>query len=608
MAHSSLPRRVSARVASAEVQRWLAEESDSGSDIEIFEDESESDEEDNIEIQTDFQNNDADVSQESDAEDTEAVTSENEPGVAAQYVAPDGTKWSSTPPGNARGRRSKANIVRSRRKVNLNGRCDKPIDALEVFLDDTFFETVLKFTNESLKLKRENSSNVSSYYQDFEPVEIRAAIGLLILCGILKSKGESLEQMWSDMYGRPVLKATMPLKRFQTFLAMARFDDKPSRKEREKSDKLAAIRELFDSFVAKSKSAYTPSPFVCVDETLIGFRGKCPFRVYMPCKPARYGIKIWSLCDNGTHYLCNCQVYTGKDAHADGPEKQQGARVVKDLVSYLYGSGGNVTMDNFFTSYTLGQQLLVNNMTLLGTVRKNRREVPKDLLSKHRDEHSSQFVFTADTSMVAYVPKAGRSVLLMSTMHSQPDVYEEDPSKKPFMILDYNETKGAVDAFDEQISAYTTARACRRWPMRIFYFLVDASCMNAYVCWTLIQPTWNDRPNCRRLDKRRLFLLDASHALIKPLQQSRADNPNVYHMPTVTKVMHAVGVAQMATNTLESGKQTKKRGRCASCPRSKEQKVKNRCSVCAEFVCGMHSSKTISFACNSCPYVPKNDN
>lgn len=184
--------------------------------------------------------------------------------------------------------------------------------------------------------------------------------------------------MWSEQNGRPKLRATMPLKRFKTFLASARFDDKSTRTVRQQADKLAAITELFDAFVEKSNSLYNPSPFVCVDETLVGFRGRCSFRVYIPSKPARYGIKVWSLCDCGTNYVCNLQVYLGKEG--ESAEQRQGERVVKDLTLRLYGSGRNVTTDNFFTSYNLAQFLLTKQLTLLGTVRKNRREVPHELV------------------------------------------------------------------------------------------------------------------------------------------------------------------------------------------------------------------------------------
>jgi hypothetical protein len=195
---------------------------------------------------------------------------------------------------------------------------------------------------------------------------------------------------------------------------------------------------------------------------------------------------------------------------ADGvTEKNQGARVVKDLTSFLYGTGRNVTTDNFFTGHQLGQFLLSKKMTLLGTVRKSRTELPRELIPAQREPYESIFAFTIDTMLVSYSPKRNKTVLVMSTMHSQPEVDEDLDSnaKKPYAVLDYNSTKGAVDTFDQLISNYSCARKTLRWPMRLFYFIVDTACVNALVAFKMQNPDWNNHHASTRLDKRRFFFV-----------------------------------------------------------------------------------------------------
>ena len=67
------------------------------------------------------------------------------------------------------------------------------------------------------------------------------------------------------------------------------------------------------------------------------------------------------------------QVYTGKPSGRTR-EKNQGMRVIMDLTQEPRGQ--NVTCDNFFTSYMLGQALLKRNITMLGTMRRNKTELP----------------------------------------------------------------------------------------------------------------------------------------------------------------------------------------------------------------------------------------
>lgn len=76
-----------------------------------------------------------------------------------------------------------------------------------------------------------------------------------------------------------------------------------------------------------------------------------------------------------------------------------------DLVDGL-GSGYGVTTDNFFTSLKLSKELLQQSKTITGTIRKSRKEVPKQFIpQKQRAEHSSEILYTNDAILVSYVPK-----------------------------------------------------------------------------------------------------------------------------------------------------------------------------------------------------------
>jgi len=58
-------------------------------------------------------------------------------------------------------------------------------------------------------------------------------------------------------------------------------------------------------------------------------------------------------CDANSSYALNMQVYTGKPV-GRAPERNQGMRVVLDMAQGLRGH--NITCDNFFPSYNLGQE------------------------------------------------------------------------------------------------------------------------------------------------------------------------------------------------------------------------------------------------------------
>lgn len=50
--------------------------------------------------------------------------------------------------------------------------------------------------------------------------------------------------------------------------------------------------------------------------------------------------------------------------------------------------------------------LLKRNITMIGTMRRNKPSIPPELLqTKNKDVYSSTFVFTNDTMLVSYIPK-----------------------------------------------------------------------------------------------------------------------------------------------------------------------------------------------------------
>lgn len=231
----------------------------------------------------------------------------------------------------------------------------------------------------------------------------------------------------------------MSLKTFRYMQKVIRFDDVMGRRQQKSTDKFAPIREVFDKWSELLADYFNPSECVTIDEQLLGFRGRCKFRQYMPSKPERYGIKFWLLVCAETCYVWKIQPYLGKPVGGSA-EKNQGERVVLDLIHGL--KGHNITMDNFFSSYTLGQKLLSKGLTMVGTMRRNKRSIPPKLLEcKKLPLYQSTFAFTKDTALVSYIGRKNKCVILQSTMHAS-NATQSEGKKLPEIIQYYNATKG----------------------------------------------------------------------------------------------------------------------------------------------------------------------
>ncbi|XP_047108243.1 uncharacterized protein LOC124777027 [Schistocerca piceifrons] len=152
-------------------------------------------------------------------------------------------------------------------------------------------------------------------------------------------------------------------------------EDTRAQRIEETKYKLQAVRVVFDKFQSNLCKNFYPYEYVTTDERLAMSRGKCPFRVYMKSKPGKYGIKIWICAEVKTSYLLRTQIYTGMVDNTREVNQEQ--RVILDLMEPFLNNGHGVTTDNFLTSFPLAAELLKRNTTLVGTLRSNKKDIPK---------------------------------------------------------------------------------------------------------------------------------------------------------------------------------------------------------------------------------------
>ena len=101
--------------------------------------------------------------------------------------------------------------------------------------------------------------------------------------------------------------------------------------------------------------------------------------------------------------------------------------------------------------------------TVVGTLRKNKREIPAVFISgRGRDKYTSLFGFQEICTLLSYMQK-NKLVLLLSSMHNDDKIDElAGDEKNPEMIICYKKTKGEVDVVDKLCASYTYARNTRR--------------------------------------------------------------------------------------------------------------------------------------------------
>lgn len=508
----------------------------------------------------------------------------------------DGTIWKCAPPiarqtENHNILRQKPGPVSSTKGLSIQ-------DTFKRIFTDRFCNIIVNETNRKAervytKWNSENPKKKSKVWKDLTSEEFDAFLGILITAGVRHSNTEHITELWkSDSY--PLYRATMSYNRFKLIIRFIRFDNERTRLERGMIDKAAPISELWLMLNENLKSLYIPSECVTVDEQLFPYRGRTKFTQYIPSKPAKYGIKIWWVCDSRSSYPLSGQIYTGKPV--TGRDTNQGERVVKDLCYQYKNTGINIATDNFFTTLPLAKLLMNWGLSIVGTLKKNKPYIPPEMLAnKSREPMSSLFGFSEDkVTICSYVPKKMKSVIMLSTMHYTNDV--SGSKHKPEIIHYYNSVKGGVDNMDKMLTHYTTKRRTNRWPLAMFFNMIDIACLASYIIYSE-----NNPDNSKRTDSRRIFLKDLGRSLAMPAIVGRSTNRRVsQHFGTRSGIECMLGrPLTFAPVSAGTNKPTGFTGTCYICRTNKTyRKTRKACCTCNQPICLEHSNSVVK--CSSC--------
>lgn len=315
-------------------------------------------------------------------------------------MAKDGTIWSQTPPSQHQA--AVRNIVRQKSGPHRSTETLSICDTFKKIVTSEMIDIIVRCTNKKATAVYKNYNEThparkQAVWKYLIPRELYAFFGILIAAGANNSNTDHTTDMWKTT-SYPLYRAAMGINRFWNILRFIRFDDVNARVQRMKDDKAAPIRDIWTMLNSNLSKMYRPTESLTIDEQLFPFRGRTKFTQYIPSKPAKYGIKIWWICDAENSYPLFGLIYTGKKGTTR--EINQGERVVKELAAPYKGSGRNISMDNFFTTLPLAKYLISWNLTMVGTLRKNKKYIPKEMVpSKNRKEFSSLFGFHEEVTI-----------------------------------------------------------------------------------------------------------------------------------------------------------------------------------------------------------------
>jgi len=365
-----------------------------------------------------------------------------------------------------------------------------PLSYFRLFVSDSVIDKIVVETNRYAEQTDTSHTKPFSRANKWDPVtsdDIFVFLGLIILQGILGKPVQRWYWSKNKLLETPIFSRYMSECRFSLIMKNLHFTNNDEFDEAtHPAPKLKKIWEIFQEFISNCQQTYTPERDVSVDESLMAYKGRLSWIQYIASKRARFGIKFYMLCESNTGYIWNSVLYTGKGTTWDGKYSQYGIATssVLTLMDPLLDNGYCLTTDNFYTSPELVDILVQRKTDVYGTVRPNRRDMPKSM-PKTKLQRGDVAAWQRG-KVIALKWKDKKDVHLLSTVHDASTtivrVRGDKEVSKPVAVVAYNHTMGGVDRADQALTFYPVMRKQqKKYYKKIFRHLIEQCLWNAYV-------------------------------------------------------------------------------------------------------------------------------
>ena len=354
---------------------------------------------------------------------------------------------------------------------------------LQLFTTE-LFEKISTYTNMRLQLLRSEKPNGENIH-DTTAEEIMVVLGCILVMSY--NKVPAMHMLWSNKksLGNPEIKEAISRDRFQIIFSKLYFQnpEKP-----ENATKTYYLEEVLASLKSSFTAARSDSIYQSIDESMTKFKGRSALKQYMPMKPIKRGIKLWTRCDANTGYVYDTNIYTGKET--DQVEGTLGERVVKTLADSVRNPNVVLVFDRYFTSVKL---LCDVPYPAVGTYMKRRRNVP--LLQANLTTRGESEMAVCSQGILGIHWKDTKDVYLMSNCH-KPTITtttrkQKDGTKQevscPEAIAFYNKHMGGVDHADQMITLYDLDRKNKKWWRKVFFRLLLTAVYISFVIFCYVR-------------------------------------------------------------------------------------------------------------------------
>ncbi|KAK2574890.1 hypothetical protein KPH14_008342 [Odynerus spinipes] len=258
---------------------------------------------------------------------------------------------------------------------------------------------------------------------------------------------------------------------------------------------------------SKLLNYFTPGAEICVDESTIKFKGRVSFITYNPKKPTKWGIRVYTMADSNTGYICGILPYYGSltTEKLIRPDLPISARIPLHLYTMLLekvpgSQGHHMFTDRYYTSFILAEELLKLKCYLSGTILTNRKHLPNQIEKPKFGRKSTVAFRKGNTLVLSWKDKRVVTCLTnwnnagMTSVRRMLRGDVEITVKKPNVVINYIKHMGGVDRADQLAATYCFLRKSLKWWRKPFFGGLEICSINSYLLYKMTKQQRGEQP------------------------------------------------------------------------------------------------------------------
>ncbi|CAK9804154.1 PiggyBac transposable element-derived protein 4 [Anthophora plagiata] len=388
----------------------------------------------------------------------------------------------------------------------------EPLDFLKLFFTEELADQVVSDTNRYASRKLEemvlSSRSIWHTWRNITKEEFWAFIAVIVNMGTMTAA--NMKEYWSaDATSYiPFYPNTFSRERFTQIFWMLHAEIFSAQQSQPRT-RLQLITGYLEYINSKLLNYFTPGKEICVDESVVKYKGRVSFITYNPKKPTKWGIRIYTLADSGTGYICGILPYYGSLTTQSliRPDLPVSTRIPLHLYTTLLNKvpgaqGHHMFTDRYYTSYILANELRKLKCHLTGTILPNRKGLPDAIKNKmHLPKGKSMVAYRKDDNLVlAWKDKRIVTVFTNFYNAAMNNVKRtlrhnvETVIRKPDAVINYTKFMGGVDVADHYASTYCFMRKSLKWWRKLFFWGLEICIINSYILYKLVKKQRNEKP------------------------------------------------------------------------------------------------------------------